>query len=91
MSVQSLDPTQLIRTAYDKAWGEFIRFPNLSPDEKLNGPKKLREYIKVLVDTGEQDAERIAVTALGLIREYEQIARSKAAVSRRSISSVAAE
>jgi hypothetical protein len=80
MSEQKTGTTDIIRTAYAAAWQEYISLPGLTPDEKMNGPKKLRWYINVMADVGECDPKKIAMTALGMLREYEQIARSKARV-----------
>ena len=67
-------------TAYAIAWQEFTNSKGLTPDEKINGPNKLRWYIQVLAEVGERDPAKIAKLALGMMREYEQIARSKARV-----------
>jgi hypothetical protein len=50
----------------------------LSSAERADGPRKLRQYIDVLVESGERDIDKIALCALGLLREYEQIQRSRA-------------
>jgi hypothetical protein len=46
----------------------------------MSGPNKLRWYIQVLAEAGERDPEKIAKLASGMIREYDQIVRSKARV-----------
>lgn len=48
----------------------------LSSGERADAPSKLRQYIDVLVESGERDIDKIALSALGLLREYEQIKRS---------------
>jgi hypothetical protein len=78
MSVQETGTADIKRAAYEIAWREFSRLPGLTPDEKISGPNKLRWYIQVVVEIGEQDPSKIASLALGMIREYEQILRSKA-------------
>lgn len=74
--------TDLLRTAYAIAWHEFTNSKGLTPDERMSGPNKLRWYIQVLAEAGERDPEKIAVLALGMIREYEQIVRSKGRVEK---------
>ena len=74
--------TDLLRTAYAIAWEEFTNSKGLTPDERASGPNKLRWYIQVLAEAGERDPEKIAVLALGMIREYEQIVRSKGRVEK---------
>jgi hypothetical protein len=73
-------PKDFLRTAYAIAWQEFTNSKGLSPDERMSGPDKLRWYIQLLAEAGERDPEKIAKLALGMIREYEQIVRSKARV-----------
>ncbi len=60
--------------------GEYNAVPGLTPDEKAAGPDKLREYIRVASTAGEQGALKIANSATGRMREYEQILRPKAGV-----------
>ena len=72
--------TDLLRAAYAIAWQEFTNSKALTPDERMSGPNKLRWYIQVLAEAGERDPEKIAILALGMIREYEQIVRSKGRV-----------
>jgi hypothetical protein len=76
MSNIETDDISVAKSAYAIAWKSFRTFARLSRDEKESAPKKLREYIDVLVNSGERDAEKVAQSALGLIREHEQIARS---------------
>ena len=80
MSVLGITAEEIERYAYRQAWDRFNSLPHLSPDEKIYAPGKLRDYIKLLVATGERDIEKIATSAMGLIREYHQIARSQARV-----------
>jgi hypothetical protein len=77
MSIFERERAVIARAAFEITWAEFQRFEQLTPDEKASGPRKLREYIEILVATGEQNPEKIARCALGLVREYEQIARSR--------------
>jgi hypothetical protein len=81
MSVQEAGTTDIKRAAYEIAWQEFSRQQGLTPDEKMSGPDRLRWYIGVVVEIGEQDPTRVAELSLGMIREYEQILRSKARVA----------
>ena len=66
------------RRAYEVAWDEFSALRGLTPDEKTSGPNKLRWFIHVLAEVGERDPRKIAKAAMGMLREYEQILRSKA-------------
>ena len=79
-SMQNGD-ADLVRSSYEIAWQEYCSLPGLTPDEKISGPNKLRFYIQVLGEVGERDPSKIAKSALGMIREYEQIRRSKARVA----------
>ena len=78
---------EIARAAYREAWHAFNNLSNLTPDEKAGGPAKLRATIQKLVATGERDPEKIAAAALGLMREHEQIARSRARVASPGIAS----
>jgi hypothetical protein len=78
MSVQEAGTAEIISAAYDQAWREFTASSNVTPDEKRSGPFKIRWYISLMVATGERDPKKIGRAALRMIREYEQIARSKA-------------
>ena len=71
---------EIIRVAYEVAWHEFNSQADLTPDEKMTGPTKLRRYIAIMIASGERDPGKIAQTALGMIRDYEQTARSTARV-----------
>jgi hypothetical protein len=66
--------------AYETAWLQFNSFGGLTPDEKAAGPRKLQEYIRMMIQAGERDAEKISQMALGLLRQQEQISRSKAVI-----------
>lgn len=68
--------------AHDVARKDLTSFTQLSADE-IAAPSKFRQYIEVLVSSGESISEKIAKCALGMIREYNQIARSVARVSPR--------
>jgi hypothetical protein len=85
MSVTEEDVGEIRCAAYDLAWNKFAMFISLTLDEKASGPGKLREYINILVATGERNPQKIANSALGLVRKYEQIARSQARVASPSI------
>jgi len=75
------DAHEVVRAAYRVAWHAFNMYSNLTPDEKASGPAKLRAHIQKLVTAGAHDPETIAAAALGLMREHEQIARSRARVA----------
>jgi hypothetical protein len=70
----------ITRSAYDIAWRDFSALPNLTPDEKASGPRRLYWYIRLMVEVGERDPAKIAKAAMGMLREYEQILRSQARV-----------
>jgi hypothetical protein len=72
---------RIVRAANRIAWRKFNAFPRQTPDEKVSGPAKMREYIKTLVASGERNPEKIAASSIALIREYEQIARSQGSVT----------
>lgn len=80
MSVKNAGAAEIIRAAYEVAWREFNAQADLTPDELMTGPTKLRRYIAVVIEGGERDPRKIAQSALGMIRDYEQIARSTARV-----------
>ena len=67
----------LLRSSYEIAWQEYHGLPGPTPDEIMFGPDRLRSYIKAIANSGETDPVKIAKSALGMLREYEQIARSK--------------
>jgi hypothetical protein len=73
----------LVCSSYEIAWQEYSTLPGLTPDEHMFGPDKLRSYIQVMANVGERDPIKIARSALGMMREYEQIVRSKARVTLR--------
>ena len=78
MSRMETTSAELHQNAYKIAWGAFSVASNwMTPDERLFGPKRLHWYIDVLIETGERDPSKIAQTCIGMLREYEQIARSK--------------
>jgi hypothetical protein len=90
MSVEETGTARTVRTAYEIAWERFICIPGLTPDEKMSGPDKLRAHIRLIVDAGESEPTKIAATAMGLLRQEEQIARSKARLATASKYSSAA-
>jgi hypothetical protein len=81
MSLQQTGTADIVGTAYEAAWQEFKNLSGLTPDEKKVGPKQLRWYIGLMTAVGERDPSKIARSALGMARQYEQIARSKARVA----------
>jgi hypothetical protein len=80
MSVLEDNAVDVSRAAYEISWAAFQGFRHLTPDEKARGSERLRDYISTLVIAGERDAEKIARSALGLIRQYEQILQSQVRV-----------
>ena len=78
MTRRVIDMADIRRSSYEAAWREFCSLPGLTPDEKVNGPNMLHWYIQVMIEVGERDPSKIAKAAIGMMREYEQILRSKA-------------
>lgn len=78
-AIEVTDGDEVVRAAYWQAWTEFQRIPQ-TPDEKRSGPLRLQQHIRRLVEDGAREPDQIAAKALGLLREAEQIARSKARV-----------
>ena len=86
MLANEIGTADLHRRAYEIAWREFSALSNLmTPDEKRSGPNRLRWYIEVVIETGERDPSTIAKACIGMLREYEQIARSKARLIAESV------
>ncbi len=81
MSAEEIGPDRIVRAAYEVAWEWFTVIPGLTPDEMMSGPDKLRDHICLLVDAGETDPIKIAHSAVGMLRQQEQILRSKAQVA----------
>ena len=77
MTAYAID-VDIEKRAYEVAWDEFSALRGLTPDEKTSGPNKLRWFIHVLAEVGERDPLKIAKAAMGMLREYEQISRSRA-------------
>jgi hypothetical protein len=85
MSVLESDVKEVSHAAFALAWEGYAKCPALTPDEKAGGRAKLRDYIDMIVCTGERQPQKIARSALCLLREYDQIARSFARISCASI------
>ena len=80
MPSQEVSLEELEREAYAIAWNEFNNIETMTPDEIMYGPSRLRWYIQIMAEVGERDPQRIARAALGMVREYEQILRSRARI-----------
>lgn len=80
MSDKGNGTADIVRLSYEIAWREYCALPGLTPDENHFGPAKLRSYIQVVAEVGERDPSKIAKSALGLMRQDEQIMRSKVRV-----------
>lgn len=80
MSFQETGIAAVVCAAYEAAWQEFLKLPGLTPDEKSRGPNQLRWYIRLMTAVGERDPSKIARSALGMMRQYDQISRSKARI-----------
>lgn len=78
-AIEVTDGDEIVRAAYWLAWNEFRHIAQ-TPDEKRSGPQRLQQHIRRLVEDGAREPDQIAAKALGLLREAEQIARSKARV-----------
>ncbi len=78
-AIEVTEGDEIVRTAYWQAWKEFQHLVQ-TPDERRSGPQRLQQQIRRLVDGGARDPDQIAAKALGLMREAEQIAGSKARV-----------
>ena len=78
-AIEVTDGNETVRAAYWQAWKEFQSIPQ-TPDERRSGPLRLQREIRLLFDSGARDPDQIATKALGLLREAEQISRSKARV-----------
>jgi hypothetical protein len=78
MSVYESENVIIARAAYELGSRQLQLIEPLTPSEKASCPQKLKQYIEILVACGEQNPEKIAHCAIGLVREYEQIARSRA-------------
>ena len=69
--------------AYKSAWRQYRERSHLTPTEKLVGRVQLRECIEILIEAGERDPAKIATTAMGIVREKEQVSRSKMRTAER--------
>jgi len=74
--------SELADKAYSIAWREFRKIGTSTPDEITFAPRRLRWYVQIMTVVGERDPKKIATAALGMLRQYEQISRSKARVRR---------
>jgi len=74
--------SELADKAYSIAWREFRKIKTSTPDEITFAPRRLRWYVQIMTVVGERDPKKIATAALGMLREYEQISRSRARVRR---------
>jgi hypothetical protein len=81
MPVKNVGTADLARVAYEVAWREFVGLTGLTSEEMRTGSNQLRWYIRLMTTVGERDPSKIARSALGMTRQYEQITRSKARVA----------
>jgi hypothetical protein len=63
----------LEKEAYAIAWPKLRQIETLAPDEIEFGSSRLRYYIKILAEVGEDDPNKIANAAMGMIRQFEQM------------------
>lgn len=82
MSNIEASTSELADKAYSIAWREFRKIKTSTPDEITFAPRRLRWYVQVMTVVGERDPKKIATAALGMLRQYEQISRSRARVRR---------
>jgi hypothetical protein len=68
---------RIARAAYEQAWLEFCKVPNLTPSERHNGAVRLRHFVKTMLDNGEADPEKIAKLALDLTLAPAPTARAR--------------
>ena len=73
---------RIAHAAYEQAWLEFCRVPNLTSSERHNGAVRLRHYVKIMLDNGEYDPEKIAKLALHLTRAPDQSVRDRTQTAR---------
>jgi hypothetical protein len=78
-TVKNSDST-IAQAAYVIAWRTFNDSKDLTPDERTTGHTRIRNLIKEIVQAGGTDPTAVAEAALGLLRQNEQISRSKARV-----------
>lgn len=78
-AIEVTNGDEIVRAAFWLAWKE-LQLISQTADERRSSAQSLQRYIRVLVDAGEHDTGEIVVKALGLLRQSEQIARSRARV-----------
>ncbi len=78
----------IAQTAYWLAWNEYNRTPGM-PDEKRAISQQLRLLIQGELDRGERHPDKIAVVALGALRQQAQREQSKARVGSGNASAAA--
>ena len=82
MSNIEASTSELADKAYSIALREFRKIKTSTPDEITFAPRRLRWYVQIMTAVGERDPKKIATAALGMLRQYEQISRSRARVRR---------
>jgi hypothetical protein len=80
MAIAETDAIEIERDAYELAWDEISALPDLTPHEKISAPHYLRRYIHIMIEVGERNPSKIAKASVAMLREYEQVLRSKARV-----------
>jgi hypothetical protein len=70
--------------AYELAWLEFKSWRELTSNEKKEGPRNIRSYIEAIVSSGVREPKQVAAAALGMMRQYQQILRSRASIEQRT-------
>jgi len=74
----------IFNEAYRRAWSYVADNPDLTPDERMNAPRILREQIERQLREGQTDPGLIANTAMGYVRAREQLSQSMARVTGRA-------
>lgn len=74
---QTASTATIAQCAYDIAWKNFVEIRDFTSSESAKGPNQLRLYVNMLVVADQCDPVKIAASALGMVREYDQIARSR--------------
>ena len=68
---------ELASAAYQKGWRDLIT-AEMSPDERDHAPRLLHTHVWRLINAGACNAGDIANTALGRMRQDEQLSQSGA-------------
>ena len=56
---------KIAHAAYEQAWRQFCGLGGLTSSERHDAAMRLRRYVKMMVDHGERDPNKIAKAAVG--------------------------